>query len=115
VGSRALFETYFPVGALDATRGLVKAPDAIVDTRSLPPSTPVTYTFELATEGRPGPFTVEARLLFRAFPPFLLRAFAAYEARMAQKGLRPSGPLLDGSVLERLDVVPLATRKEVLR
>lgn len=114
-GTRALFETYFPVGALDASRGLVRAPDAIVDTRSLPPNSPVTYTFDLATEGRPGPFTVEARLLFRAFPPFLLRAFAAYEARMAQKGLRPSGPLLDASVFERIEVVPLATRKVELR
>ncbi|MFO0616426.1 MAG: hypothetical protein U0414_27790 [Polyangiaceae bacterium] len=28
------FETYFPVGALDASRGFVKAPDAIIDTRS---------------------------------------------------------------------------------
>ncbi|MBF5067464.1 hypothetical protein G6O45_30140, partial [Salmonella enterica subsp. enterica serovar Istanbul] len=36
-GSNAFFETYFPVGALDADRGVAKAPDAILDTRSVPP------------------------------------------------------------------------------
>ena len=46
-GGRALLETYFPVGALDASRGVAKAPDAIVDTRSAPPGVPLTYVYEL--------------------------------------------------------------------
>ncbi|HSQ61876.1 MAG TPA: hypothetical protein VLM85_01625, partial [Polyangiaceae bacterium] len=46
-GTNALFETYFPIGALDADRGVTKAPDAIVDTRSAPPGVPVHYTYVL--------------------------------------------------------------------
>ena len=46
-GMNALFETYFPIGALDASRGTPKGPDAIIDTRSLPPGVPVRYTYEL--------------------------------------------------------------------
>jgi hypothetical protein len=107
-GQDAFLETYFPVGALDATRGLVRAPDAIVDTRSLPPGAPVRYVYELDASRRAGPFTVEARLLFRAFPPFLLQAFVDYELAQDQLGRRPSGPLIDRGALERLDVVELA-------
>lgn len=105
----ALFEVYFPVGGLDSTRGLTKGPDAIIDTRSLAPDRPVSYTYDLPvrTDHR-APFKVEARLLFRAFPPFLIRAFADYEARQARRGLRPSGPLIDHRALERLDVVEIA-------
>jgi len=111
-GSAALFETYFPVGALDATRGIVKAPDAIIDTRSLPPEVPVTYVYEL--EAPPGPLVVEARLLFRAFPPYLLRAFADYERKKDANGRRTGGPLIDLRALERLDVVEVArVRREV--
>ena len=107
-GPSALFETYFPVGALDSTRGFVKGPDAIVDTRSLPPGVPVRYTYDLATEGRRGPFRVEARLLFRAFPPFLVKAFAGYERAQARRGLRPNGPNVTEDHLRRLEVVELA-------
>jgi hypothetical protein len=106
VGRAALFETYFPVGALDATRGVLKAPDAIIDTRSLAPEAPVTYVYELP-EAR-GPVRVEARLLFRAFPPYLLRAFAEYERERAERGERPRGPLITERALERIDVVELA-------
>ncbi len=106
VGRAALFETYFPVGALDATRGLLKAPDAIIDTRSLAPETPVTYVFELPIER--ARVHVRARLLFRAFPPYLLRAFAAYESARAAEGARPRGPLITSAALERLDIVELA-------
>jgi hypothetical protein len=105
-GREALFETYFPVGALDATRGTVRAPDAIIDTRSLAPEVPVTYTYTLDIP--PGAVRVEARLLFRAYPPYLLRAFAEYERRLHARGRRPTGPLLDERALERLDVVELA-------
>jgi hypothetical protein len=105
-GREALFETYFPVGALDARRGTVRAPDAIIDTRSLAPEVPVTYLYSLGLP--PGAVRVEARLLFRAYPPYLLRAFAAYERRMSAQGRRPTGPLLDERALERLDVVELA-------
>ncbi len=107
-GQNALFETYFPVGALDATRGITKAPDAIIDTRSAPPNVELTYNYELDVSGARGPLTIEARLLFRAFPPFLIRAFAAYEREMAALGARPSGPLVDDAMLERLSVVELA-------
>jgi hypothetical protein len=113
-GRAALFETYFPVGALDASRGLPKAPDAIVDTRSLPPGEPVLYTYELDVAARPGPITVEARLLFRAFPPFLVRAFADYERERARRGKRPSGPLVTEAMLARLEVVEIARREASL-
>jgi hypothetical protein len=105
-GRSALFETYFPVGALDASRGVVKAPDAIIDTRSLAPDTPVTYVYALPLRGRE--LHVTARLLFRAFPPYLLRAFAAYEAARVRGGARKGGPLVTLDALERLDVVELA-------
>ncbi len=100
-GLNALFETYFPVGALDADRGVAKAPDAIIDTRSAPPNAVLRYVYELDALGRPGPFKVEARLRFRPFPPFLLRAFADYESRKAAQGLRPSGAQLTGAMLRR--------------
>ncbi len=100
-GDEALFEIFFPVGSLDATRGVFKGPDAIIDTRSLSPKVPVTYVYELAARGLSRPVTAEARLLFRAFPPYLVRAFADYERRQAEAGKRPSGPLITDSALER--------------
>lgn len=111
----ALFETYFPVGALDASRGLVKAPDAIIDTRSLPPETPITYTYALDATRARAPLTIEAELQFRAFPPYLIRAFAAYEAAQSRAGLRPNGPLVDDAMLERLDVVTVARATATVR
>lgn len=107
-GHDAFFETFFPVGSLDATRGVMKAPDAIIDTRSLPPGVPVTYTYALDTGARRAPFEVEARLLFRAFPPFLVKGFIDYEREQARKGLRPSGPLVTGDMLKRLEIVEVA-------
>jgi hypothetical protein len=107
-GDGALFETFFPVGSLDADRGVLKAPDAIVDTRSAAPGVPLTYTYVLDTRGRPAPFTVRARLMFRAFPPYLVRAFAAYERAQARAGRRPSGPQVDEAMLRRDDPVELA-------
>lgn len=107
-GMNAFVETYYPVGALDSTRGFVKGPDAIIDTRSVPPNVPLRYTYDLSTNGRRGPFQVTARLLFRSFPPFLVRAFAEYEREQNQRGLRPSGPLVTPDMLRRLDVVELA-------
>jgi hypothetical protein len=104
-GMNALFETYFPIGALDASRGLAKGPDAIIDTRSLPPGVPLRYVYDLPTSGRRGPFTIRARLLFRAFPPFLIKAFAAYEREQTRRGLRPSGALVTDDMLGRLEVV----------
>ncbi|MFO0670439.1 MAG: hypothetical protein U0235_12560 [Polyangiaceae bacterium] len=108
-GGHELFETYFPIGALDADRGVVRAPDAIIDTRSAPPGVPIRYTYVVPGVGaRPRPFHVEARLRFRAFPPFLLRAFAQYERDMERRGDRPSGPQLDARLPARLDIVDLA-------
>jgi len=106
-GGNALFETYFPVGALDASRGFPKPADAIIDTRSAPPNVPLRYTYVLPTRGVRGPYRVEARLLFRAFPPFLVRAFAEYERIQASNGKRPSGPMVDGSMFSRLDIVEI--------
>ena len=114
-GMNAFFETFFPVGALDASRGLVKGPDSIIDTRSVPPGVPLRYTYDLPTNGRRGPFRVEARLLFRAFPPFLIKAFAGYEREQARRGLRPSGPLVSDAMLDRLEVVELGRAEAELR
>lgn len=108
-GGEELFETYFPIGALDADRGIAKAPDAIVDTRSAPPGVPLTYTYVLDTGAHQGPYRVEAKLRFRSFPPFLVRAFAAYEAEQAARGARPSGPQVDVAMLSRIDVVDIGT------
>jgi len=104
-GGRELFETYFPVGALDADRGVAKAPDAIIDTRSAPPGVPLTYTYVLDAGAHAPPFTVRARLRFRSFPPYLVRAFAAYEARQASLGRRPSGPQVSETMLRRIEPV----------
>lgn len=106
-GSEKFFETFFPVGGLDATRGVLKAPDAIIDTRSAPPNVPLRFTYDLDVGSGRGPYEIEARLLFRAFPPFLVAAFADYEARMDARGLRPSGPLVTRAMLERLEIVEL--------
>jgi len=111
-GPNALFETYFPIGSLDADRGVLRAPDAIIDTRSAPPGVPVLYTYLLDAGGRQGPFRVTATLHFRAFPPFLLRAFADYEERAASRGLRPSGAQVTRDMIGKLEVIDIA-RAEV--
>ncbi|HEX4512594.1 MAG TPA: hypothetical protein VH054_03635 [Polyangiaceae bacterium] len=108
-GPAALFETYFPVGSLDADRGVLRAPDAIIDTRSAAPGVPVTYTYVIDPGAHAAPFHVHATLHFRAFPPFLLRAFADYESRMASGGLRPSGAQVTTEMVSRLEVIDLAT------
>ena len=110
-GGNEFFETYFPVGALDAERGLAKAPDAIIDTRSAPPGVPLSYVYALDVAGRSGPFSVEARLRFRSFPPYLVRAFASYEASRSREGLRPSGPQVALRMLRRIEVVDLAVAR----
>lgn len=107
-GDNALFETFFPIGALDADRGIAKAPDAIIDTRSAAPHVKQRWIYELPTEGRKAPFTVQARLRFRAFPPYLLRAFADYEARRAARGERPSGAQVTPAHLSRLRILDVA-------
>lgn len=107
-GQNAFFETYFPVGALDADRGTAKAPDAIIDTRSAPPGTVLRYTYELDAVSFTPPYRVEARLRFRPFPPFLLRAFAEYEARKASQGLRPSGAQITPQMFKRNHAIDLA-------
>lgn len=107
-GDEALFETYFPVGSLDASRGVVKAPDAIVDTRSAPPGVRLRYTYLVDAGRHPAPFDVRASLLFRPFPPYLVRAFAEYERSQALAGLRPSGAQVDERMLRRDEPVELA-------
>jgi hypothetical protein len=115
LGDEALFEVFFPVGSLDATRGVLKGPDAIIDTRSLPPKVPIRYIYELETRDRPRPYRIDARLMFRAFPPYLVRAFIDYEKRQARAGKRPSGPLMTESALARLEVVEIAKVRAVVR
>ena len=107
-GGHELFETYFPVGSLDAERGLLKAPDAIIDTRSAPPNVPITYTYDLDAGAHSPPYDVRATLHFRAFPPYLIKAFADYERDRAARGERPDGAQVDESMLERLEVVDIA-------
>jgi eukaryotic-like serine/threonine-protein kinase len=107
-GTNAFLETYFPVGALDAERGIAKAPDAILDQRSAAPGVVLRYTYEIDAPGRTGPFTAQARLRFRPFPPFLLRAFADYEARKAAQGLRPSGAQITPAMFGRNHPIDLA-------
>ncbi|MEO7331408.1 MAG: hypothetical protein ABI193_22725, partial [Minicystis sp.] len=114
-GNNAFIETYFPVGALDASRGFVKGPDAIIDTRSVPPGVPLRYTYDLSTAGRRGPFRVEARLLFRSFPPYLIKAFATYEREQARRGLRPSGALVTNEMLDRLEIVEIGRARGEVR
>ncbi len=114
-GQNALFETYFPVGALDADRGIAKAPDAIIDTRSAPPGVPLDYTYDLDVGAHKPPFTVRARLRFRAFPPYLVRAFADYESIQAARGLRPSGAQVTSEMLSRVEIVDLATSETIVR
>lgn len=106
-GMNAYYETYFPVGSLDAERGTVRGPDVIIDTRSAPPGVPIRYVYDVPVGGFSAPLRVEARLMFRAFPPFLIRGFADYEALQAKQGLRPSGPLVTHDMLERLEAVEL--------
>lgn len=107
-GHNKFIEVYFPVGSLDSERGVLRGPDAIIDSRSIAPDTPVRYKYVLPLDGKhERPFKVEGRLLFRGFPPFLLKAFAAYEIHMDAQGERPDGPLLTEKVLERLEVVEL--------
>jgi hypothetical protein len=108
LGNDAFFETYFPVGALDADRGIAKAPDAILDQRSAAPGVVLRYTYEIDASGRSGPFSVSARLRFRPFPPYLLRAFADYEARKAAEGLRPSGAQVTTAMFRRNHPIDLA-------
>ena len=107
-GREALFETYFPVGALDASRGVFKGPDAIIDERSAKPYEAQRWTYALGLGGGVrGPLKIEARLMFRAFPPFLIRAFAEYERLQNARGLRPSGPLVTTAMLDKLDAVEI--------
>lgn len=113
-GEEALFEIFFPVGALDATRGVVRGPDAIVDSRSAPPGVPIRYSYEISRGETQGPYQIEARMMFRAFPPFLLRAFADYERGQDRRGRRPSGPLLRSEVLERLEAIEIASAKATI-
>jgi hypothetical protein len=72
---------------------------------------PLTYTYELATGSHPAPFAIEAQLLFRAFPPYLVRAFAAYEAGQSRAGLRPSGPQVDERMLARDEPVEIGNAR----
>jgi hypothetical protein len=106
-GNEALFETYFPVGALDADRGVAKAPDAILDTRSAAPNVPLVFTYVLDAGHHPAPLSVRARLMFRPFPPYLVRAFAAYEGSQARSGARPHGPQVRERMLRRDEPVEI--------
>lgn len=111
-GEEKFLEVYFPVSGLDSGRGLTKGPDAIIDERSAVAGEPQQYTYELGAPS--GPLKIRARLMFRAFPPFLIEAFADYEALQSARGLRPSGPLVTRETLERLEAVELAVAEVTL-
>ena len=82
-GEDALLETYFPVGARDADRGVGKAPDAIVDTRSAPPGAVLCHLHLRPRHARPG------SALLRACAPALPRVPALPGARLRRLRARP--------------------------
>lgn len=104
-----LIETFFPIGGLRPNEGGVRAHDGLLAARALRPFAPRTYLHEIPAAGAQGPFTIRARLRFRAFPPFLVRSFAQYEATQASRGRRAQGPLVTADMLDRLDVVEVQT------
>ena len=61
------------------------------------------------------PDSVAGELRFRAFPPYLIRAFATYEREQARRGLRPSGPLVTNEMLDRLEVVEIGRARAEIR
>ena len=107
--TNALFETYFPVGALDADRGVRGRPTRSSTRARRRRACPSRYTYELDARGIRAPFRVRATLHFRAFPPFLLRAFADYETERDARGERPSGPQLTAAMMRRLEVLDLVS------
>lgn len=104
-----LIETFFPISGLRPQVGVVRAHDGLLGDRALLPFTPRTYQHELPAAGAQGPFTIRARLRFRAFPPFLVRSFAGYEANQASRGRRAGGPLVTLDMLDRIDIVEVQT------
>ncbi len=95
------------MGALDASRGVVKGPDAIVDTRSVPPRVPIRYVYDLATAGGAGRSRWRRGSSSARSRRSSCKGFAAYEREQARRGLRPSGPLVSEDMLGRLEVVEI--------
>jgi hypothetical protein len=68
----------------------------------------MSFTYVLDAGRHPAPFSARARLLFRPFPPYLVRAFAAYEAAQARAGLRSTGAQVRERMLKRDEPVEIA-------
>ncbi len=109
-----LIETYFPFSGLRPGLGVAKAHDGLIADRVLRPFRPVTYLHEISAGGMQSPFTVRARLRFRAFPPFLIRAFAGYEEAQLRRGRRARA-LVTPEMLDRLDVVDVRSATALVR
>ena len=80
------FETYFPVGALDATAASPRRPTRSSTRARSPPGAPLRYTYELDAGGAAGPFTrrgAPALPRLPAVPPARLRRLRARSRRAA--------------------------------
>lgn len=100
-----LLEVFSPIEGLTADTGAFKAADAIINERSLPPGVPFYYRDRLPLQQVPtGDLCVEARLNFRAFPPYELRMFAGRELLRLAEGERQA-PTMSLGMVDRLDVV----------
>ena len=93
-GRNALFETYFPVGALDATRGIAKAPDAIIDTRSLPPERADPLHLRAADARARRAVSRRGAAVVPRVPAVPGARVRRLRARQAAAGRRPSGALI---------------------
>lgn len=99
-----LLEIFSPIEGLTADTGAFKAADAIVNERSLLPGVPYRYTDRIPLSRTPqGALCIEARLNFRAFPPYELRMFAGRELLRLARGERQS-PTMSVGMADRLDV-----------
>lgn len=98
-------EVFSPIEGLTADSGAFKAADAILNERSLLPGVPYTFSNRIQLSRAPqGELCIEARLNFRAFPPYELRMFAGRELlRYASR--QRSAPTMSMGMVDRLDVV----------
>lgn len=98
-------EVFSPIEGLTADTGAFKAADAIINERSLLPGLPYHFSDSIPLASQPvGDLCIEARLNFRAFPPYELRMFAGRELLRQAVGER-TAPTMSLGMVDRLDVV----------
>lgn len=98
-------EVFSPIEGLTADSGAFKAADAIINERSLPPGIPYTFRNTVRLSRVPqGDVCLEARLNFRAFPPYELRMFSGRELLRQASGQRLA-PAMSMGMVDRLDIV----------